>query len=104
MGTRFNHDRGKHGRTARVTILIAESSGDLATCSRGTKVSDTESTGELFRQTHKSQTKKTNNKKKQKQKRVTDHLMIFRSKLNNHLFYSLKCPHGGTAKYTQNEG
>lgn len=29
--------------------------------------------------------------------------MIFRSKLNNHLFYSLKCPHGGTAKYTQNE-
>lgn len=35
--------------------------------------------------------------------RVMDHLMIFRSKLNNHLFYSLKCPHGGTAKYTQNE-
>lgn len=24
-------------------------------------------------------------------------------KLNNHLCYSLKCPHGGTAKYTQNE-
>lgn len=42
--------------------------------------------------------------KSQKHKpRVMDHLMIFRSKLNNHLFYSLKCPHGGTAKYTQNE-
>lgn len=33
--------------------------------------------------------------------KVMDHLMIFRSKLNNHLFYTLKCPHGGTAKYTQ---
>lgn len=35
--------------------------------------------------------------------KVMDHLMIFRSKLNNHLFYTLKCPHGGTAKYTENE-
>lgn len=61
----------------------------------------------MYLQIHKSQKQNKNTQIKEtnkKKKGVTDHLMIFRSKLNNHLFYSLKCPHGGTAKYTQNEG
>jgi len=39
---------------------------------------------------------------KHQQDRVNDHLMICRCVKQN-LFYILKCPHRGTAKYTQND-
>lgn len=37
------------------------------------------------------------------QDRVNDHLMICRGVNKQNLFYIFKCPHRGTAKYTQND-
>lgn len=40
---------------------------------------------------------------KHQQDRVNDHLMICRGVNKQNVFYIFKCPHRGTAKYTQND-